>query len=246
MRLVNTNLNELNQQNNEQIKINKDIDTKMNLLIKQTNNMLHEMRVTSGVVADVEGWKLVKQIEDFTKYIDGLKLAISYVKVGLVNNDVLSNEDILNVRSLLLDQGIPIRITEEIFEFVDPKFALNNEWLYYIIDIPIYELHLSEIVMIQPLIVNNQIVLEYPTHLVLTEQGFFTTSKPDSFTQKFKNLVQYKDNCITTMIKGNGPNFCKTQLETSVYARVITDNYLLISNAKNDILYSNCTSEKKL
>lgn len=96
-------------------------------------------------------------------------------------------------------------------------------------------------IQVHPIIYKNHIIDDYPKYVI---KGKRTTSNPKKIVQKAAYLKEVHGTCIYPLIFGNEPsrNSSFTNRTTQL---LITENALLIQNARNNTLQSNCKSDDR-
>lgn len=202
--------------------------------VKNTvNNLVHETQLMY----------LIFDMDQCIELLNDIKLAINYAKIGLVNNNFLPHELIESIKENIINQNVDIQNAEEAFSFVEAKIAVNGDYLYYILDIPVFEEEISANMELYPVIVDNEIIENIPSNIIINGKKLYITKTPNKPVQRQKDIIEYKDACITPIIKkesGKRIGNCTSASDSGFIAKLVDWNKVLISNAKNDKLYASC------
>lgn len=244
LRIINFTMNELITQNNEQYKVNMQLDERVSRLTDTINKVIENSLSNKLIFNEIETITTILNIDNINHLLDNIQDAITLSKSSLVSNKILSLKELNTVKTLLQDQGVTIDFPDEALQFVIPKLALKDDTLLYMLNVPRLENTTSIILRIYPLVTNNRILHQYPTHVIKRSNLLYTTTKPDDFVQKSSYLSELHDNCLTFLINGKQAN-CSSIMQNKTTQQLITENSILISNAKGQNLQSNCGPDNR-
>ena len=244
LRIINNTLNNLIDENNSQYRINEQLNIRLHHLTEAINKIASISFTNQITLSEIDTLITILSIDTINKILTDIQDAIILSKTLTVNSKILSLREILTIKNLLEEQGIQVKIPDEAFNFVIPKIAVSQRTLLYIIQVPQLETKEADIIQINPLNYNSSTIKNIPTHLVKTNKQFFTTTHPNEYIQKSSYLQKFSDDCVIPLILGTKAN-CTTMSDHSTRAKLITDNSLLITNAKDDRLSSNCGPEDR-
>lgn len=244
LRIINTTLSELVSQNNKQYRINDNINIRIGQLTQTVNEIANSLNRHNDELDVVQGVTTMLNVDIINELLDNIQEAISFSKIAVINNKMLTTRELNMIRATLEDQGVETIFPEEALQFVTPKIAVKDKDLLYILHVPELENSHSTIIRIFPLIVNDQIIRTYPSHLIRQGSKFYKTSKPDDFVQRSSYIDEFEDDCIRPIILGRQAN-CISVYSNETTQKLIDENTVLISNAKNHSLESNCGPDNR-
>lgn len=240
LRMLENKMNELTDENNQQIQINNRIDERIKLITETINKAVTYTNTANKIIlSEVEMMTTIINIDTINKVLEDIQDAIVRTKLGLASNKVLSLKEIIAIRDLMTNQGVTIKLPEEALQYIVPKIAVNEETLLFILEIPKLEEEMSASTMIIPLTVNETIIKEYPQHIIKTKQKIFTTVNPKSFVQRYSEIKEFDDQCIKPLVMGT-KSTCNVTTKSDTTIHYISEDKLLIDNAKNETLSSDC------
>ena len=242
--IINSTMNELIEQNNDQFLVNHHLQERISLLTDTINNITTNSYLNQIALKEIDMIITLTNIDIIIDLLDGIQDAITLSKSSLVTNKLFSLREMSTIRNLLSDQGVHIDYPEEALQFVIPKIAVSKTNLLYILNVPLLENKTSHIVKIYPLTINNKKLAYTPSHAIIREKNIFTTSKPEDFVQRFSFINEVQDTCLKFMISGKQSQ-CISVLDEKTDQRLISENSILISNAKNQTLQSNCGPDNR-
>jgi len=244
LRLINSTMNQLITNNYDQFHLNEQLNKRMEQMSTAINDLIFESNANNQMLREVQAIKLIIRIDTVNQLVQNIQEAILGIKASLPNNKILSIEELMQIKSFLIKQGIETQYLEEVLLYVKPKMALKDDTLIYILEIPEMEKEQSEILLITSLPVSNKVITQHPKYLIKSPRGLFTTTKPQNTIQKFEFFEKFQDDCITPLITGR-KSTCTVKEDTSESATLITDNKVLILNSQNETLYSDCGPDNR-
>lgn len=244
LRLINYTMNELIGQNNEQVKTNMQLNERITHITDTINKIIENSHENKIISDEIETIITIINIDNINRLLDSIQDAVILSKSSLVSNKILSLRELNTIRTLLQDQGVEVNFADEALQFVIPKLALKDDVLLYILNVPQLENTTSNLLRIYPLTTNNRILHQYPTHIVQRGNNLYTTSKPEDFVQKSSFLNELQDECLVPLIHGKKAT-CNYVEQYETTQKLITENSILISNAKHQILKSNCGPDNR-
>ncbi|KXJ71618.1 hypothetical protein RP20_CCG020168 [Aedes albopictus] len=240
LHIINSTMNELINQNNHQYKINDNINNRITQLTITVNQIANSLNSKNKANLDaLDAVTTMLNVDVINELLDNIQEAITLSKISISNNKILSTREINIIKSTLQDQGVLIHFPDEALQFVTPKVAVRNGDLLYILNVPQLESTTSTITRIYPLIVDNQIIRSYPSHIIRHGNKLFTTRNPEDFVQKSTFITEFEDDCIQAIIFGKQSR-CSSIFQNETTQQLVNENTLLISNAVNHTLETNC------
>ncbi|XP_029725369.2 uncharacterized protein LOC115265228 [Aedes albopictus] len=236
LHIINSTMNELINQNNHQYKINDSINNRITQLTITVNQIANSLNSKNKANLDaLDAVTTMLNVDVINELLDNIQEAITLSKISISNNKILSTREINIIKSTLQDQGVLIHFPDEALQFVTPKVAVRNGDLLYILNVPQLESTTSTITRIYPLIVDNQIIRSYPSHIIRHGNKLFTTRNPEDFVQKSTFITEFEDDCIQAIIFGKVTMqfYFPKRNHPTTDTRRITGNFI--------IKFNNCT-----
>ena len=241
---INSTMNDLIDQNNQQYKVNQNINDRIQKLTHAIKEITTQASLNDLVMNDLEIITSILNIDTLNQLLEDIQDAIMLSKLSITSNKILSIREILNVKGLLEEQGVNIHLPDEALQFVTPKFATSPGILLYFMQIPLLDNSTSSIIRIYPIVNQNHTINEYPEYIVKNGNHIFTTQKPNDYVQKYAYLKELNDGCIAPLIIGRKP-VCSAVFNNRTIYELISDNTILISNIRNKALESNCGPDNR-
>lgn len=244
LRIINNTINELITSNNQQYKVNEQLGNRLAAITKSINDIIQSKSKNKIILDEIDTIITMMKIDMINKVLEDIAEAVMLSKVSLTSSKILSQNEIFVIRSILNDQGISTDLPEEIFNLVKPSVAVNGSTLLYILKIPQVNQKEGSTVRIVPLPKNGQIITEFPDYLIKLEKALYLTTEPDKYIQQSKHIKYFTDNCIQPLMEGRTSR-CTTKESLQTEIQVLADDLIVIINANNSLLQSNCGPDNR-
>lgn len=242
LRLINSTMNNLINENNAQISVNNHVNERLELLTNSINQLAAKINQEKSITEDLDILTTILHINTINQILEDIQEAVTLSKISLASQKILSTREIVIIKTMLEDQGVTVEFPDEALQFVTPKIAVSNQMLLYILHAPYLDNTTSTLAKVYPLVIDNRIISNYPSKIIIHENTVFTSEKPEDFVQKQANLKQIDDNCIKTIIFGKQSE-CNSTFTDETSQILVSENTVLIVNAKNQTLTTNCGSD---
>lgn len=239
LRIIDKSLNELVDENNHQIQINRQIGNSISELTFAINQIIENQHINQIVLDEIDVITTILNIDTINKILINIQEAILFSKMHVTNTKILSSKEIFLIRTILNNQGVQTEIPEEALNLITPKIATSANTLLYILHVPELEPEESTITRIYPANHNNTIIKEYPAFIIKQGKKLFTTSTPENYVQLSSHIKEFNDSCVYPLIMGNIPQ-CIMERNEETTSKLISNNKIFITNAKNNELRSDC------
>lgn len=241
LRIINTTMHQLIKENNNQYRVNDQIGLRIQQL---TNSIAQTLTNNKIIMNEIDVLTMIVNIDTVNNILTNIQDAILLSKALVTSSKILSPKEIHTIKQLIEQQGVPIEMPDEAFNLVTPKFTVSADTLLYILQLPQLEKEESKVIRILPLTINNAKIKNYPKFLVKTRRELFTTSNPDEFVQRSSFIERFNDACIAPLVLGTRSR-CNTTSDTETHTNLLSNNLMLITNAKNHHLDSNCGPDNR-
>ena len=238
LKIISTSINQLTDGNNEQISINQQIDHQLSRMTQRMNEISQIANISINTTRELETLKLITNIDTINNVLEGIQDAVIGAKLQLPHSRILSIEEILKIKELLIQQGIKIDLLEEVFDYAIPKVTSNAEVLLYILEVPQMSTMASSI-LIKTMTVDGEKIIKHPSNLIKHEHKLYTTRNPQKPVQLAGDLTPFEDDCVAELILGRNAT-CTIVENTKQTIEYIANGKLMVDNAYNMALHSNC------
>lgn len=164
-------------ENNEQLKINLQLQNRINFLINRLNQQ--QNAITKNIVSarfeneTTKNFKLFREILKINYNLDNLKThfenifeSIQLARANIIPKQILSNEELGFVSSLLEEQNIRPSSVDQIYEYLELSAFYNHSKLIFVVSIPKLENAMYTQFILEPLPVSDKI-LKLPANTAL-------------------------------------------------------------------------------
>lgn len=246
LRLIDVSLDQLVSNNNEQATINDKLLEELNNMTMSINNVISKESSThNSLSADLDLIKVIINLDTIEKEIEIIQDAILFSKLDLLNNKILTSEEIKMISSNLEAQGIANHLIEEALKFVSTAVITNGEIIMYIINIPNFSKTSFQQLRIEAIINNSEkIIIPGKFYLTLNETLYLQTGPCQKLsTWTICSTTDIKDistnQCLSKIIKGQSGE-CSYEIVTSHLPIIEMGPTTLLVNHANGTLYNTC------
>ncbi|XP_055643840.1 uncharacterized protein LOC129780019 [Toxorhynchites rutilus septentrionalis] len=202
LRIINSTLNDLIDQSNEQIKINHAIIDRLATITDNINQLIdHHTSLNTILLKEMDAISLLLYLDATNNILEDIEDAILRARVSLPNSKLLTLREIFLVQSILNEQGIKTDYPEDALNYVKPKVASRNDTLLYILEIPKTNGN-CQIIKVIPLIVNNTVIIDAPNYIIKSNNKLFATNEPQKTVQQSHETHPFFDQCIFPIVMG--------------------------------------------
>ncbi|XP_055388130.1 uncharacterized protein LOC129616500 [Condylostylus longicornis] len=229
------NQNQLTYNSNQQYRINSEIMSVTNKLMERYNKILKQL----GNTNDHRFEQMVfNKLVIIKEAINEIILAIELAKQKIVNTNLLSSDEILNILKEV--NTLPYSNDIEAIEYAEPKVITNGLTILYVISLPKADERLYDHILIKPTIRNeSQVYLEYE-ELLVNEEIYGVIGKCENFNdvticKKNRLTTLQPGHCVTQLIRGFNAR-CDFQYNGKEIIEEITKNMIFLSNFHGDVI----------
>lgn len=239
LHIINTTMENLITQNNQQTKVNNIINNRIEEMTSTINKLIEQQSTENKILLEeMDAITLPLYMDTTNKILEDLEDTILRSRIELANSKLLSIKEILTIETLLNEQGIKTQFPEEALNYAKPKIATRGDLVFYILQIPKVKGN-CEVIQIFPLTVQNTVITDLPPYVVRSGNDFYSTTTPSSTIQQDIFLEPLRDNCSVHIFSGR-ESHCNATFDDSTRIVLITNNKVLINNAKGSYMRSNC------
>ncbi|XP_053698942.1 uncharacterized protein LOC128745900 [Sabethes cyaneus] len=235
--IINSSINDLITNNNEQVKINREVNLQLKEAIFQTKKAIELFNVGSVEMYCTRILFYLNYLSDkLAQIIDTIMLA----KLGLVNEKILSQREIDILITDLARENITVQTAVEATNYAMTSVASNNLEIALIIKMPKLDPRVFNKVRLFPVIhENKQIHILHQFYLSHDEKIYqINTIEPTIF--EIKDIRLDNTTCIPRLLKGESAtcNYTSNPMEEEI--TFLDDQHIFINTMKNFTLTSNC------
>lgn len=223
LEIINGNIDNLVNNNNNQIIINRKTVERINELSSRNNEILASIKGLDNIkfASDI---KTKLKLEIIKEDLKNIEYALHWAKSGIVNSFILSDIEINSIERIMKESNGKFTNIDEQLEFSTVKVAINETCIFYIVSIPISGNNFCENLKLIPVKKNNVInKISHKKILKCNNDIFGIVNECKNFNDvslcKSKELVNLNnDPCIKNLLTNVKSN-C-----TKINANHITNN----------------------
>lgn len=244
--IITQKTNEVLENNNKQVVINKLSLRKINELTQITNEIIKSINY-SDVNRDRLSSKLKFKIEILKQEIVNIQYAIHWAKIGIVNSFILSSDEINIIKNIIEKDSIPFVNVEEIFEFAQIKIATNNQSIIYIIRIPMTDNKVCNRLLLKPIKFEKFVNKLKFENVIMCKQDLKLYGIK-SECMKYNNIsicnsinleAIENNTCISNLLNSKTSNCTVTDNKTVPTVEEVSPGVILLNNFNETILINN-------
>lgn len=208
LEIINRNLLRLNDNNNDQIVINKLFNERINNLTKITENISNSIRKDSSIFQEIIV-NIQSKIRLVKEELINIKYAIQWAKSKMINSVLLNEEEIRIAIQKLSEENMPFGNAEEALEISDINVLSNEMTIVYMIKIPLTSHETFQEITLKPVITNENSVikLDFKRILKFKEKIYGIEKECKDYIRikicKNNQIIDLRnDTCITRIING--------------------------------------------
>lgn len=251
------NNQQLITENNRQIKVNLNMQERINDIIKQLKEQrtiisknLIGSRYSSGFSKDII---IFKEIFNINVNLDHLKFHLQSVvesvhlaKLGIISKNILYPDELGFASEKLEEKGIVVKNMEEIYSYLNVVALFNESQLIFVVKVPILQNEAYNSLILEALPIGQKI-LKVPAAAAMTsrERTYFITKNCQRIEGNLictqSNLLDYtSDTCFPNLLRGLHGNCTFQKYEYNDAIKSITSNHLLIKSRHLSHMNSTC------
>ena len=265
LRLAN---NKLVRENNIQVELNKQLQTRLNRMISSINQQqeiienqliftrqdrIRNQLMNQNFTAFRQAFKITHHLEIVKSHFDTIFETIQLAKLNVISKNFLEAEEMQFVTDRLEEQNITLLSTDQAYEYLGIKALYRNSKIYFIILVPQMEPQTFSHYLLEPLPVQGKI-LKLPTATAAANSSatYFIKNPCQVIEQDIlcdsKDLINLShDKCFSKILNGLSGECAFTEPSTPNEVKRITNNHVVVKNAKTFNLTSNCNlSDREL
>lgn len=253
--------NRLIRENNVQVEINKQLEDRINNIIKVINqqqntvtnqiitarqDIINGRSVNQNFTALRQTFKISHHLELLKSHFDNIFETIQLARINVISKNFLETQEMKFVTDRLEEQNITLLSTDQAYEFLSIKALYNGSKIYFIILVPQIEPQIFSNLILEPLPVGDrEIKLPATTAVTNSDATYFIKQQCQIVEQNIlcdlKDLINVgNDQCFSKLLNGISAKCTFTESSNSTEIKRLTDNHVIIKNAKAVNLTTDC------
>ena len=248
LRIVNYTENSLINQNNRQISINYDFESRINSISNYINTVIDKYdNLAANTLEEFDIVNFIFNIDELLKQLENIEQAIDLAKKGIPNSQIISLQEIKSARQLLNINGLETDIIGNVLDKATSYVIYNKDTIIYTLKIPRIKKTEYTLNYIEPVTVNK-------SRIHLTPRFYLRGNPPcvlRSLCPLIRNVyicessqLEQPSECIKQILTGETAKCPMEHSYTENDVRRINDANILINNGEV-ILTLNCSTQHR-
>ncbi|XP_055542342.1 uncharacterized protein LOC129728013 [Wyeomyia smithii] len=255
--------NSLTDNDNRQIRINQQFETKINDLIQHDNeNQIEVLRRISNIVNNANAMyenHLKGIVHDIFLNLDLLNNQLRDIfeiiqlsRIGILSRAILNDNETEFILEKLEKQNIPINNIDQIYEFLSIETHHENSKMIFIIKIPIFLSEHFQYIKFETLPFFNRTISTFYNLAVLSKTQTFAVKNDCTIVENYRICKRQEivnitgDGCIDNALQGINASCPYEEHRNEMDIKPIDDHTLIIRNAVQPVLLdSDCNIKSR-
>lgn len=237
LKIINSSINNLVSNNNEQVKINREIHLQLKEAIFKTKKAIELFNVGS---VEMYCTKMLFHLNFLSEKLNQIIDTIMLAKLGIVNEQILSPKEIDILIADLARENVTVQTAVQATNYATTSVAANNLDIALIIKMPKLDPRTFSKVRLLPIIHDNK-QIHIPNQLFLSHnEEIYQISSMEPTVFDLHETHLENTSCIPNLLKGKVAicNFTSNPTEEEVL--YLDNHHILVNTMKNFTLSSNC------
>ena len=253
-----TKTNEVIQGNEQQIRINNDLESKINAIVNHLNDqqvqIMREIAALKNRIPTDKNilfrqifHKLLFNIDILERQLVDIFESIQMSKLGVLPRAILSQNETLHVLELLENQEIHITNFDQIYEYLNVHTLHNTTCIIFAIQIPIFTLGKFQYVIFESIPMNDRAIVTNFDIAVLGKNVTYASKTNCQIIEQYrvcrqKQLIDISDDqCISNALQGQEASCDYTEPKNKTEVVQINSYTVIIKSALNPITINSDT-----
>ncbi|XP_041776420.1 uncharacterized protein LOC121595976 [Anopheles merus] len=244
--IINTTLNSLILQNNEQLLINNGLSRRFQETTHIANHVIDlQNRIQREHQTEIQQIIKIANLDALQAHIKTLQEAILAAKHGIPNSELLSIEDLNTVAEFLAQNGIYYTSVEEMLTQATAQVTMNSTHVIFMLKFPRLSYENYEYNYIDSIIQNDKRILIKHNYIIRNLTHMFELPQP-CIDQSSHQLCESKDleepsRCIRQLVQGEHTECMYEKVYSTGLVKHINNANILLNDATAEIS-SNCSN----
>lgn len=253
--------NRLIRENNVQVDINKQLQIRINEIIKVINqqqeiitkqiiaarqDLMSSRNNNQNFTALKQVFKISHHLELIKTHFDNIFETIQLAKLNVISKNFLESQEMKFVTDRLEEQNISLMSVDQAYEFLGIKALYKGSKVYFIILVPQIDSQTYSKFLLEPLPIGDR-EIKLPATQAITNQNatYFINGQCQIVEQNtlcdLKDLINVsKDECFSKLLNGLSAKCVFTESNVDMEIKRLTDNHVVVKNAKAMNLTTDC------
>lgn len=244
LKLINSSINNLVINNNQQVKINREMTIQLKEVAFKTKEAIQLFNSKSNEFHSIS---ILENLKIISQTLEQILETITLAKIGILNIIILSNKETTTFIHDLARENISVATAAEAISYASTSIATNGKEIALLIKLPKLIWKTYTKVHIHP-ITNNKEQIHLPNrNFIFHDNEIYIVPSLTPSIFRSDEITLENSTCISNLIRGQ-PAICNyTSYPVSDEIISIDDHHLLVSTTRNYTMNSDCGfSERNL
>ncbi|XP_055625286.1 uncharacterized protein LOC129767975 [Toxorhynchites rutilus septentrionalis] len=237
LKILNSSINDLISNNNQQVRINRALNLQLKELVFKTKDAIE---LSNSKSLEIYSMNILLNLKYLAEKLEQIVDSISLAKAGILNEKILSQDEIEILYHDVFKQNITVHNAVEALNFADTTIATNGKELTLLIKTPILDKRIFNKIHVFP-VTNNHKQIHLTNRNYLThETGNYMVNTLQPTIYKTYEVVFDNSRCIPNLLFGNQATCNYTMNPPEDQITIINDENIILNSDKNISFTSTC------
>lgn len=244
IRLINATINSMIDQENNQIRINSGLDSRIRNITYSINVLISKFSSLSTEFNEgFSSVNLLFNIDELIQQVETIGEAITLARVNIPSSRLISLTELVVAQQFLKDQGLDVATAESVLEIARAYVVTTRESIKYILRVPKVTNEIYTLYQVEPVISNGTRVQLDANFYLNGTTPYCSKSICDQYADHFicqSSQLESPSKCIQKLMSGSSAHCPMEKVYGRNIIKRINDATIIIHEA--DItLKSNCS-----
>ncbi|XP_055608772.1 uncharacterized protein LOC129756044 [Uranotaenia lowii] len=250
LKMINTSINSLVLQNNQQVLINEEIGKRIQDITAITNQVLKaEKERTKNRSLEFNQLIMLSNLDSLQDQVETLEEAVLMAKHGIPCSKLLTIHNFNNIATYLAKYDMFISSFEELLSKAKAQVMMNTTHIHYILKIPQLSINTYEHIYVDSIIKNDKRISIKQNYYLRNLSHIYELKHSCSNEAEYflceNQDIDIPPHCIKELIFGQHTNCTFERVYSKGLIKRITDATILINDAVIEIT-SNCSNNNHI
>lgn len=248
LKIINSTTNSLIEQNERQIRINKQFEerignlTKIISLVLADNNSIRE--------ETLEGFhsvNLLFNIDELINQLEVIEEAITLARFSIPSSRLITSEELQAAQEFITDNGLKLDTLDNVLDIASAYVMHNQNSVIYALKIPRIKDINYELNYLEPIVNNGSRIHLHSNFVLLGPKSYYVKTKCPRMRNVYvcnNPQLEALEECAQQLLDGNSAECPMEKVYSTDLVKKINEFNIVISNA-NVTMSSNCLAHQK-
>lgn len=236
LKIINSSINNLVSNNNEQIKINRQLTLQMKNAIFKTRDALN---LYNSRANDLYSLNIFHNLKYLHEKLEQVMETVMLARVGILNENVLNKSEMEILLRDLSKEGITVHTAAEAIKYVTTSIATNGKEIALLIKVPKLDDRKLRKIYVHPVLYEGQQIYVTAHNYLTHGKQVYRVNNIESTIFEESSIHWDNTSCLPNLIRGE-PATCDYVSNIAEEIIRIDETHLLVSCHGNFTFSSDC------